>query len=346
MGRLFRLPWAGSEPADHDRGRELRRAVRAEDLPRIRKMIHDGVGVNESQEASLACIATRRRNLELLKLLVEAGVDVNQGDRRNRASRTRTPLQEAARKGWDEGVALLLAAGAHADAPDDHGYTALALAVREGKTSTAQRLLEVKARPQGHPSARMTPLHEAPTPELARLLLNAGASIDAPDVTGATALHHQARQGRLAMIEALLGWGANPGALDARGRTVLFMPTGKGDEMAVFQRLLSSGVDPLARDADLNTFAHWAVMRCVSPKLLAWLYEQEPRVWALPNRMGETPQDLLAAQGEASHRLLARVRTDEDKRRRQEALVTPGASRLIDAPSFAPEAPHVGGRRT
>ena len=297
VGRLFRLPWVGSEPVDHDRGRELRRAVRSEDLARVKKMLRDGVGVNESQEASLACIATRRQNLALLEMLIQAGVDLDQGDRRNRASRSRTPLQEAARKGWLDGVDALLAAGARVDVEDEVGATALLLAVRSGRLTCARRLLEAGANPEGSPKARMSPLHESSTPEMAAVLIEAGATVEQRDLSGATPLHHQARAGRPVMVEFLLSKGAPVDALDSRGRSPLFFCGGKGDAQATFEKLLAAGANTSIRDDEANSFIHLAATRCHASRVLEALYLQTPDLWVLKNKSGETALDIVQARG-------------------------------------------------
>lgn len=297
VGRLFRLPWVGSEPVDHDRGRELRRAVRAEDLAGVKKMLRDGVGVNQSQEASLACIATRRQNLELLQVLIEAGADLETGDRRNRASRTRTPLQEAARKGWVPGLDALLAAKVNLEAEDETGTTALGLAVRSGKHHATRHLLKAGAQPFGGPKAKVHPLHEAVTPEMGEMLMAAGADVDVRDRAGCTPLHHQARAGRVGMVEFFLSKGADIEAVDDRGRTALFFAGSKGEAQGVFRKLLAAGANTQVRDTEMNTWCHLAASRCANPKVLEWVYEQTKGQWFLKNKAGETPWDLITARG-------------------------------------------------
>lgn len=330
VSRLFKLPWVGSEPADHDRGRALRKAVRAEDIPRIKKMLKEGVGVNESQEASLACIATRRRNLELLDLLKEAGVDLNQGDRRNRASRTRTPLQEAARKGWAEGVEYLIKARVDLDAEDDVGATALTLAVRAGKHGVAKKLLVAGASASGGKSARMAPLHEAASPEMATLLLEHGADLETRDRGGATALHHQARAGRADMVDFLLVSGADLEAKDERGRTALFCPGAKGEVLSIFQKLLGKGADASVRDLEMNTFIHLAATRCVSPKVLEWLYEKKPELWAIKNKSGETPLDIITSR--AFIPLSMRIKAEQERTARRAGLLEVKSHSIFEGP--------------
>ncbi len=325
VGRLFRLPWVGSEPVDHDRGRELRRAVRAEDIARVRKMLRDGVGVNQSQEASLACIATRRQNLELLDVLIGAGADLDTGDRRNRSSRTRTPLQEASRKGWLDGIDALVRAGADLECMDETGATALTLAVRSGKHHASRRLLAAGANARGGDEARMTPMHEAVTADMGSMLLEYGADINARDRAGATPLHHQAKAGRLAMVEFCLNNGAQLDALDGRGRGVLFFPGGKGEALLVFKHLVAAGANKELRDGEMNTWSHFAATRCSNPKVLEWVYEQSPDHWFLKNKSGETPWDLITSRGFLP--LSQRIRSDQEKRSLPGALVNPSNGR-------------------
>ena len=52
-----------------------------------------------------------------------------------------------------------------------------------------------------------------------RMLLSAGADVEARDGQGATALHSAARKGRAGAFKLLLAAGANPAALDGDGLT-------------------------------------------------------------------------------------------------------------------------------
>ena len=69
-----------------------------------------------------------------------------------------------------------------------------------------------------------TALHyaaDADSPELVRLLIGAGAMVDARDVTGATPLWRACNAGRLAAARELLASGADPNARNADGYSCL-----------------------------------------------------------------------------------------------------------------------------
>lgn len=325
-GKLVRL-FDGAPAEAHEKGRQLRAAVRAQDIPLVKKMIFQGVGVNASQEASLACIACRRGNFELLELLLEAGVDPNKPDRRSQNSRARTPIQEAARRGWKEGVELLLAKGAHVDECEPGDFTALHLAARAGYDQVVRVLLLAKADACGDRNAPAGPLHETASIEVFKLLMAAGALPNQRDRNKATPLHQQAYHGRPEMISRLLDAGADPLAVDRRGRLPIFLVGGKGDAVKSYRRLREAieahpegssvacsvekffaGV-PYAselanqvpawmrrRDANGNTIAHSIAARATSLSILEQVFEDAPALWGLRNATSQTPMDILKSR--------------------------------------------------
>jgi len=69
--------------------------------------------------APILCLAASKNEPELLRVLIEAGMDVN------RADDVGSPLHHAARHGFSENVGVLLAAGADPRALDQAGRTAI-----------------------------------------------------------------------------------------------------------------------------------------------------------------------------------------------------------------------------
>jgi ankyrin repeat protein len=328
LGRLIRL--AGGQPSSAlDQGRALRRAVRAQDLAKVRSMIARGVAVHEVQEASLACIAARRANMELLHVLVEAGVDINRADRRSQGTKARAPIQEAARKGWVEGVSFLLSLGANVDSCESGDATALHIAARQNHPETTRLLLKNRADPHGDPRAATSPLHDTGSAKILTMLLDAGGRLDIRDRNRDTPLHIQVFHGRPDCVACLLARGANPGLKDRKGRPALFLLGGKGstaDLLAVYRLFRDHGTargaegsedlqandlvrvpwSPSDRDASDNTLAHaWALRaQDVSGRdLLLELARDTPSgsegawMWSAVNVHGLTPLALLEQRG-------------------------------------------------
>ena len=124
----------------------------------------------------------------------------------------------AALRGWlDRDPALV-----QAHSPD--GYAPLGLAALFGRTEAARLLLDagadVDAPSRG--AAPVRPLHSAVSGlhrDLAALLLEAGADSSAPQPGGLTPLMLAALRGATELAELLLAHGAQAGATDEEGRT-------------------------------------------------------------------------------------------------------------------------------
>ncbi len=153
----------------------------------------------------------------------------------------------------------LLAAGADPDAPWDNGLTML----MQGDAPTVQVLLRHDANVHARDSYGGTALHGVRTPEIARLLVEHGADVNAPTTParednatrGATplqlALLTSGRRG-LEMPNALLALGADPTVRDGIGRSTLGYCTG----VAGLRLMEAYGLDPLERLPDSGTLLH------------------------------------------------------------------------------------------
>lgn len=87
---------------------------------------------------------------------------------------------------------------------------------------------------------------------IAQRLLAAGASVEAANRFGTTALGQAARSGRLAMVDFLLQHGAQINARNVGGATPLYIAA-ESDRTAVVHQLLVKGADPnLARSNGLT----------------------------------------------------------------------------------------------
>ncbi len=119
-------------------------------------------------------------------------------------------------------------------------------AVLRNKPEIASLLLEAGASPNSKSGAKRTPLHIAVdrnSPAIATALLKAGAKPDVLDQDGWTPLHHAAAKNQTETARALLAGGADPMTLSERGGTPLHEAAASGGA-EIIQLLLKHKVDP------------------------------------------------------------------------------------------------------
>lgn len=87
------------------------------------------------------------------------------------------------------------------------------------------------------------------------VLLARGATVDARDGQGRTPLMAASEFGRSDVVDMLLTAGADPAAVDQKGKTALHLAAGSfwanaSDRLGALIQLLNRGANPNARDAD------------------------------------------------------------------------------------------------
>ncbi len=127
-------------------------------------------------------VAIESKKVAAARLLIELGADVNAEDYRKAA-----PLHYAAGVGLDVLVEILLQRGADPKAVNTFGSTALHEIAGGGGTAPERGQVRI-----------------------VRLLLAAGAEVDATENAGRTPLWYAAARGKVAVAELLLGAGADP----------------------------------------------------------------------------------------------------------------------------------------
>lgn len=187
------------------------------------------------------------RSAEIAQLLIAQGADVNAKDDRT----NRTPLHLA---NSPEIAAVLIKNGAKIEADQintayySHG-TLLHQASQIGSKLMIEFLLQSGANIVAKDYQDNTPLHFAPSPEIAALLI---ADINARNSNGETPLHKAVENDKTELVEFLLAKGANSNAQDNQGET----PLHKADNNTIIELLLYQNANSNAQDNWGNTPLH------------------------------------------------------------------------------------------
>lgn len=168
----------------------LQTSIERRDVTAVRAALADGSAIRSPQRAARALmVATVAGSAEIVRILLDQGVDVNQAA--DATPGHMTALHVAASRGSTALVELLLDRGARVDAQMDNGLTPLDMAAFAGQT------------------------------EVISLLAKRGAVLDGRDNDGRTALHYAASSGQAAAVRLLLELGADRTAKDVAGSTAL-----------------------------------------------------------------------------------------------------------------------------
>ncbi|SFJ75093.1 ankyrin repeat domain-containing protein [Thermoflavimicrobium dichotomicum] len=154
--------------------------------------------------------------IDVVKFLLEQGVDVNHQDRDGNSA-----LHVAAALGSEKMAKLLLSAGADVHLQNEDEITPLIDAVKNNQISVVPLLLEHGANPNIAPFHDEPPLHIATRTdnrEMIELLLKHGADPNFRDSSGETALHYAARYENKELISILLKHGTSPLIKSRSGR--------------------------------------------------------------------------------------------------------------------------------
>ncbi|GFO42561.1 ankyrin repeat-containing protein [Plakobranchus ocellatus] len=160
--------------------------------------------------------------MNMVKFLVEKGANVN-GKHKDRS-----PLLVASLKETDVALYLLQNGADVNEVGDNSGNTPLIAAVfyeismyNTRRCSIVEILLSAGADPNKRNNTRETALHLAPDSEIAKLLIEGGAGLEARDHYGRTPLLVAASKGRTDVIILLKKYGADMAAVDNKGNSAL-----------------------------------------------------------------------------------------------------------------------------
>ncbi|KAK6534041.1 hypothetical protein TWF281_005380 [Arthrobotrys megalospora] len=313
---------------------ELHSALGKGNLDILKLIINDGADINARSEKGETAlhIATKRGDNHIVEFLLKHGAVVNVAAQNGRTAlhdaaihnrsqvaqmlldygadvhvldtSGKTPLFCAAEAGKAEVLKVLVEAGADGHAVIVSGETALYTASSKGYESIVQTLLEHGGRASVNryeTRSLRTPLIAAvdnvlPFDSIVKLLLDAGASANAKDANGETAIFKATRHGHYDTVQLLLKAGADLGIHDHVQRNVLFSAVEMG-QYAIAKQLIDAGASVNARDSMGQT----PLFLCLKAEdkfyRMAELLLENGALADGQDRLGRTALDLAVAGG-------------------------------------------------
>jgi Raf kinase inhibitor-like YbhB/YbcL family protein len=241
-----------------ERDLQLVTAAEQQNTAAVRALLKQGADATVARPDGATALhwAAHRNNLEIADLLIRAGANVNAAN-----DHGVTPLALACENGSAPMAERLLNAGANANAAEKSGETVLMTASATGNVEVVKALLAHGAKVGATTSdsgqtALMWAIGER-HPDIARVLVEAGAGVRDRSAGGFTPLLFAAREGQIDAARILLaaGVGANETAADGTHPLLVAISSG---QIAFARFLLENGGDANAQMRG-NTALHAAV---------------------------------------------------------------------------------------
>ncbi len=262
-------------------------------------------GVNTGAEGAASIHeAARQGDIEQIKKLIEATVDINARD-----DHGRTALHYAAMIGHKDVVTLLVGIGADVDLTNEYDITPLTEAIdgaypMEAGTDHDQiiKLLVANgADVNAKSDSGTTALHWAVNTgqrDFTEQIIAKGAEIDAKDDSGRTALHTACWDGNMNIVELLIAKGADVNVTqDKTGNTPLHNAAFAGHKDMVML-LVGNGADLTKKDKSGHTPLHYAAWDGHT-HVIEFLLAKRADIRSL-NKNRQTPLHLAAEDGAKS----------------------------------------------
>ncbi len=292
-------PTLASQPDDEDPFGSLPLHIAAihDRVDIARLLLDSGADVNagDVDGSTPLDVAALQRKLDVVELLLARGADVNRRDRNGACA-----LSFAASAGDSAIVERLLAAGADLHFLDRNGTRLVHLAASRGLGTLFDRLVREGHDPAARTGQGQTALHFATTGgqlEMARRLLDMGADPAAADTTGETPLGAAAWRGRTEVAALLLERGAPANGFGEGGVTPLHVAVARG-QADLAKLLLEHGADPNLSDGWDDTVL-MAAVTTGDPALVDLVLHAGAATATADPAFGASPLHVAAARGYA-----------------------------------------------
>ncbi|KAK5988527.1 Ankyrin-3-like protein [Cladobotryum mycophilum] len=230
-------------------GSALQVAAGKRHLDVLKLLVGLGANINDPSNEAECVLSAAVRNYDCLQFLLDSEADVNL---RGTGQWSQTALDKAARNAYWDQFDLLLEKGPHLDLGGKGSYPLHSLLGADRLTSgqalpRIKRLLDLGVDPNAQDGDSGTALHLAcmrGNAQIARFLINNGADVNMTGEMHGTALQICASQGFTSLAELLLENEADPniqGGFD--GDALQAACAGKGIHLGMVQLLLDHGVD-------------------------------------------------------------------------------------------------------
>ena len=305
----------GADPSAVTNHKTPLHLVALENTPEIAEiLLRHGAQLNAVDNISMTPLmyAALKHSIEVLAVLIKAGADLTQ-----RAEGGMTALHIAAVTAdsrAEETVRLLCEAGAPMDIKDEQGMCPIHLHGDFDRTRCVRRLLMSGCDPNLRCEAGFTPLIRAcnsRTPmsdnlTLVRVLLRAGADVNAKNENDNTVMSYLGDTDSLHLIRVMLAAGADINVRDKQGDTPLHEAS-MGNHAKTVALLVKRGADVNARNEEEQTSLFIAAQKGYTEVVKALLAPGVNADISVPDKNGVTPYH---AAREAGHDNIASMLLD------------------------------------
>ena len=233
--------------------------------------------------------ASEAGDATLVRQLIEAGADTDKHQRIQHGGEI--ALHAAASNGNIEVLRILLEAGADVKKKDHYGWTALHTAARNGHDGLVKILIEAGSDVSNVNGFGWTALHRAALQGHDRvviILIEAGSDVNIQNKYGHTALYYAAVNGHDGVVKILIEYGADVNKQDKDGETALHRtacPNPNG--LVKIPAGIEAGGDVYEQERDWNT-AHHRAAEIGQGRVMVYLMEAGADPY-IPDRKGKTP---------------------------------------------------------